>query len=105
MGLITLPIVFDWDEGNLMKNLKKHKVTLKEAEHVFFNRPLLLFEDNLHSTSEERYKALGKSSDNRKLLTVFTLRNGKLRVISIRDMSRKERSEYENIKENSNIQE
>lgn len=100
MGLVTLPIVFDWDEGNLSKNLRKHNVSLQEAEQVFFNRPLLLSADILHSNSEERYKALGKSDTNRKLVAVFTLRSGKLRIISIRDMSQKERSEYEKVKEN-----
>ena len=98
-----MPIVFDWDEGNLSKNLKKHNVNLQEAEQIFFNKPLLLSEDSVHSTSEVRYKALGKSDDNRKLLAIFTLRSGKLRVISIRDMSQKERSSYEDAKENPQL--
>ncbi|HUD06793.1 MAG TPA: BrnT family toxin [Candidatus Saccharimonadales bacterium] len=103
MRLLTLPLFFDWDEGNLSKNRKKHSVGMQEAEQIFFNKPLLLSDTNLHSTSEKRYKALGKTNDNRELLAIFTLRNNKLRIISIRDMSRRERKEYENTKENPNV--
>jgi uncharacterized DUF497 family protein len=102
MRLSSLPATFDWDEGNLSKNFKKHGVSIQEAEQIFSNKPLLVF-NALHSPSEERYKALGRSNENRKLLAIFTVRNSKLRVISIRDMSRKERREYENVKENPNI--
>ena len=93
MKLIPSQLDFNWDEGNFKKNLDKHKVTMQEAEQLFFNTPLFLYD--LPFTSEKRYKALGRSSKNRKLLAIFTLRNNKIRIISIRDMSRKERSEYE----------
>lgn len=96
MRLIPVPLEFDWDEGNLSKNLHKHNVTLQETEQMFYNKPLLL-SDALPFKSETRYKAFGRSNNNRKLLAVFTVRNNKLRIISIRDMSRKERSEYEKI--------
>ncbi len=96
MRLLDLPLVFDWDEGNLKKNIKKHNVGMQEAEQIFFNEPLILSDTNLRSSSEKRYKALGRTNNNRKLLAIFTLRNNKLRIISVRDMSRKERKEYEN---------
>ena len=95
MRLIPNPLEFDWDEGNLNKNLKEHSVSIQEAEQTFFNRSLLL-SDILLFTSEKRYKALGRSNSDRKLLAIFTVRNKKVRVISVRDMSRKERNEYEN---------
>jgi uncharacterized DUF497 family protein len=88
---------FDWDEGTARKN-EKHGVSMAEAEQVFFNQPLLLLEDGAHSQSEPRFHALGKTDTGRMLHITFTLRqSGALvRVISARDMHRKERAIYEN---------
>ncbi|TAN48773.1 MAG: BrnT family toxin [Methylococcaceae bacterium] len=87
---------FDWDAGNARKN-DKHAVALGEAEQVFFNQPLLLLDDSKHSQKEPRYHALGKSDKGRLLHITFTLRHdGRLiRVISARDMHKKERMIYE----------
>ena len=87
---------FDWDDGNARKN-EKHGVTQSEAEEVFFNQPLLLLEDARHGVQESRFHALGKTHEGRTLHIAFTLRaDGTLiRVISARDMHRKERSIYE----------
>ena len=87
---------FEWDSGNERKN-DKHGVSMAEAEQVFFNAPLLLLDDVAHSQSEVRVHALGKTDDGRPLHITFTLRrSGELiRVISARDMHRKERSVYE----------
>jgi uncharacterized DUF497 family protein len=88
---------FDWDEGNSRKSSQKHNVIQSEAEQLFFNQPLLLLEDIAHSHKEARYHALGKTDDGRQLHVTFTLRaKGTLiRVISARDMNRKERNIYE----------
>jgi hypothetical protein len=87
---------YDWDEGNTRKN-EKHGVSMAEAEQVFFNAPLLLLEDEKHSSHEPRFHALGESDDKRLLHITFTLRyaSRKIRVISARDMHRKERAIYE----------
>lgn len=87
---------FNWDEGNARKN-EKHSVSMAEAEQVFFNAPLLLLEDDAHSQQEPRLHALGKTDEGRALHLTLTLRgSGKLiRVISARDMHRKERAIYE----------
>lgn len=87
---------FDWDEGNYRKN-DKHGVTVAECEQLFFNAPLLLLDDNKHSQQEPRFHALGKSDAGRLLHITFTLRSqGKaIRVISARDMHKKERAIYE----------
>lgn len=87
---------FDWDEGNARKN-EKHGVSTAEAEQVFFNAPLLLLEDSGHSQSEARIHALGKTDEGRALHITLTLRQAGtlLRVISARDMHRKERAIYE----------
>jgi hypothetical protein len=88
---------FDWDAGNSRKSTQKHNVIQSEAEQIFFNQPLLLLDDIEHSQKEARYHALGKTDDDRQLHVTFTLRaKGTLiRVISARDMNRKERIIYE----------
>jgi uncharacterized protein len=87
---------FDWDVGNARKN-EKHGVTQSEAEQIFFNEPLLVAEDAQHSRNETRYQALGKTDFMRLLHVTYTLRahGTKIRVISARAMSVKERRLYE----------
>lgn len=88
---------FDWDDGNARKSVEKHDVSQGEAEQIFFNDPLLINEDAVHSVQEPRLNALGKADTGRFLHVTFTLRNdGRLiRVISARPMHRKERARYE----------
>lgn len=92
----TQIIGFEWDAGNERKN-EKHGVTMVETEQVFFNAPLLLLEDAAHSQNELRIHALGRTDAARALHITFTLRkSGQLiRVISARDMHRKERAIYD----------
>ena len=87
---------FDWDGGNARKN-DKHGVSMAEAEQVFFNAPLLLLADEQHSRQEPRHHALGSTDEGRMLHITFTLRKAGslIRVISARDMHRKERAIYE----------
>lgn len=93
--MLPKPVAFDWNKGNIDKNLLKHEVTNKEAEEVFSNKPLKTFKDIGHSQEEDRFVALGKTDNERKLYIVFTIRNQKIRVISARNQSRKERKLYE----------
>ncbi len=88
---------FDWDAGNARKSVDKHDVSQAEAEQVLFNEPLLTVPDAKHSANEQRIHALGRTDDGRLLHITFTLRDKdtKIRVISARDMSRKERSYYD----------
>lgn len=88
---------FDWDHGNERKSADKHSVSTSEAEQVFFNEPLLLSEDGHHSALERRLHALGRTNESRFLHVTFTLRreNSLIRVVSARDMNRKERRHYE----------
>ena len=87
---------FQWDEGNARKSADKHGVTQAEAEQVFIGEPLLVVRDEGHSGNEERFHALGATHAGRRLHIAFTLRlEGTLiRVISARDMHRKERAIY-----------
>ena len=86
---------FEWDTGNTEKN-KKHNVEDKEAEEAFLDDGKVIFKDKLHSTDlEERFILLGKSKKNRLLYIVFTERDEKLRIISARDINKKEVHLYE----------
>ena len=86
---------FQWDRGNIDKNLIKHNVEDWECEQVFFNKPILVLEDPRHSLSEKRWAAFGKTDADRLLVVVFTKRRNLLRVISARDMNKKEKQFYE----------
>lgn len=94
MFKLPVPLSFDRDKSNLEKNWKKHKVHFKEAEEIFLNLLLRTFKDIKHSQKENRFVALGVTNNGRKLYIVFTIRNKKIRIISARDMSKKERKLY-----------
>lgn len=87
---------FDWDAGNARKN-ERHGVSQAEAEQIFFDLRLLVVLDDRHSQAEPRFHGLGTTLAGRLLHVTFNLRVGgkKIRVISARDMSRKERTYYE----------
>jgi len=87
---------FEWDAGNNCKN-QKHGVSAAEAEHIFFNKPIIVTPDVAHSPTEPRFRALGSTNEGRRLTVIFTIRSGNtlLRVISARDMHRKERAIYD----------
>ncbi len=86
---------FDWDDGNIHKNEKKHNLKWITIEEVFFNEPLLIVEDFKHSVGECRCVALGKNNFDDLITVVFTLRANYIRVISARVVSKKERVIYE----------
>jgi uncharacterized protein len=87
---------FEWDQGNARKN-ERHGVSQSEAEQVFFDVRLFVATDPNHSNDEPRYHTLGSTFDGRRLHITFTLRDSmtRIRVISARDMHRKERQIYE----------
>lgn len=86
---------FEWDDGNSLKNWLSHKVSVGECEQVFFNEPLIIFDDTRHSLEEQRWFLLGKSDTDRLLFIVFTVRKNLIRVISARDMNKNERRIYD----------
>ncbi len=101
-NLLESCIGFDWDEWNTSKNWEEHRVTPEEAESIFFHDPLLLRSDTGHSTREKRYLAMGETPAGRRLLLAFTVRRKLIRVISARDMNRRETEAYRRYeKENS----
>jgi len=95
MKILKQPIKFQWDKANQDKNLIKHKVSNQECEEVFFDQDKKTFKDVLHSQQEERYIIIGQTKQKRLLFIVFTIRADKIRVISARNLNRKERKFYE----------
>jgi uncharacterized protein len=85
---------FQWDEGNASKSWGKHGVSWTEAEQVFMNRPVVVTGDAAHSGREARQFCFGHTNEGRLLTVVFTVRGKRLRVISARPMSRRERTGY-----------
>jgi uncharacterized DUF497 family protein len=81
---------FQWDEGNASKNWIRHRVTDFECEQVFFNRPLVVRDDEGHSGLEQRFFALGRTDADRGLFLAFTVRGALIRIISARDMTVRE---------------
>jgi uncharacterized DUF497 family protein len=94
---------FEWDQGNARKSETKHDVTRSESEQMFFKQPILVLEDSKHSQAESRYHALGITDSGRELHVTFTLRSAGtlIRVISARDMHKKEGTVYEQAKKDA----
>ena len=88
---------FEWDQANTGKIWQRHHVTFHECEEVFFHEPFGFAPDLSHSVVEQRYFAYGRTTLGRLLTIIFTIRSNRIRVISARDMSRKERKLHEKI--------
>ena len=95
MDLSLTIIAFEWDEANQTKNWTKHEVSWQECEDVFFNEPLFIQPDIRHSLKEDRYHALGHTNRHRLLYVSFTIRKERIRIVSAREMSHKERKIYD----------
>lgn len=85
---------FEWDAGNVGKN-GKHGVSDSESEEVFFDSDKMILKDILHSHAEERLILLGNTKKKRLLFVAFTRRKNRVRIISARDVNKKERGLYE----------
>jgi hypothetical protein len=93
---VTRVIEFDWDQWNLQKNETKHGVSRLEAESAFHDPRYRLYQDLVHSTDREhRYILYARSLENRVLMVGFTVRASRVRVITARLASRRERRVYE----------
>ena len=102
MDILPEPLSFEWDKGNMPKNLYKHGVTYQEAEEMFSKDPLVLTRDQAHSRpGERRFGAFGKTKARRRLFAIFIIKGNKIRVISVRDMTRTEEDVYEDFERNS----
>ena len=88
---------FEWDKNNTAKNWFAHKVSPSECEQIFFNKPIIIKDATEHKSTEVRFYAMGQTDENRQLFIVFTIRKNLIRVISARDMSKKERKVYKSL--------
>lgn len=85
---------FEWDDANI-EHIASHNVTPEEAEQIFFDINNALKEDIKHSIIEDRFIIIGKTQKGRLLYQIFTKRKNKIRVISSRDINKKEVKLYE----------
>lgn len=99
MVILEEPILFQWDDGNREKSLKKHSISPEECEEAFADVQKLTWPDIPHSQTEERYMLFGSTKQGHILTVVYTLREGYIRVISARPANKKERNLYHNYHE------
>ena len=86
---------FEWDRRKARYNRRKHRVTFEEAHTVFSDPLARIFDDPDHSMVEKRELIIGHSNRGRRLVVSFTERNGKVRIISARAATKRERTQYE----------
>ena len=91
MRVLPEPLQFEWDPGNLDKNWKKHGVPWEECEEVFFDPHKRILKDALHSGHEARHILLGRTPKGRLLFVAFTIRGKRIRIISARNLNRREK--------------
>ena len=86
---------FEWDRSKESANLRKHRIGFDEALTVFADPLAGIFEDETHSESEQREIVIGHSARQRLLIVSFTVRAERIRIISARRATQREREEYE----------
>ena len=85
---------FEWDASKERLNFLKHRVRFEEAVRVFRDATAKLFDDPDHSDTEHRMILIGHSA-NRLLVVSVTERQGRIRLISARRATPREREDYE----------
>ena len=90
-----MAFTFEWDLQKATTNARKHGVTFDEAATAFGDPFGLIVDDQRHSEAERRFVLLGVSQSNRLLAVMFTERGDRLRLISARAATRRERRHYE----------
>ena len=88
-------LAFEWDKNKARENVRKHGVSFEEASTIFADPLARTIYDPLHSDEEDRFVMLGESQRRRLLVVVFTDRDDRIRVISARVATRRERKDYE----------
>ena len=90
---------FEWDPSKARQNLRKHQVSFEEAATVFGDPLAITYPDPDHSTSEQRFITIGLSSANRALIVAHADRGEKIRIITARRTTQRERRHYEEYEE------
>lgn len=91
MNLLECIREFEWDAHNKNKNFLKYRVTDQECEEIFFDDRKKNLKDALHSSRETRYVVIGRTRQQRLLFMACAIRDNKIRIISARDLNKKER--------------
>jgi len=86
---------FEWDKEKAGINFQKHGVSFEEASTVWDDYFVVDLYDDDHSIEENRFLIAGESVQNRLLIVSYTEKHGKIRIISARELTPKERREYE----------
>ena len=86
---------FEWDPSKASENIRKHQVSFTEAATIFGDALSLTVSDPDHSEQEHRYITIGHSERGRPLMVAYTERLTRIRIISARMLTRKERQAYE----------
>lgn len=92
---VSLSLGFEWDPAKAQENIRNHGVTFEEAVTVFGDPFARIFDDPEHSSDEPREIIVGYSETERLLLVSFTERPPKVRIISARRATRRERQSHE----------
>jgi hypothetical protein len=92
-------VEFEWDAKKAAKNLRKHKVSSIEAATVFGDFLGATAAERAHSPGEQRYITVGLSSSGRLLMVAHAERDDRIRIISARTLTAKEKRAYENTQE------
>lgn len=90
-----MELKFEWDEEKAKINFQKHCISFEEAQTVFNDPLAYIFDDQWHSTDEQREIIIGHDDRGRLVLVCFTERNKAIRIISARLATKKERRDYE----------
>lgn len=90
---------FEWDPSKARQNLRKHQVSFEEAATVFGDPLAITYPDPDHSTSEQRFITIGLSNVSRTLIVAHADRDEKIRIISARRTTQRERRHYEEYEE------
>jgi uncharacterized DUF497 family protein len=86
---------FEWDLRKAERNLAAHGVSFDEASTVFGDPLAATAEDSAHSEVENRFVTIGQSSSGRLLVVIHTERGERIRLISARTATHRERRQYE----------
>jgi len=87
--------IFEWDEDKEKSNFRKHRISFNEGETVFYDSYSITIPDPDHSIEEHRFIDIGTSNKNRVLVVVYTEREDRIRIISVRKATSVERKIYE----------
>jgi len=90
-----MKLTFEWDEGKARANFRKHNVSFDEGKTIFNDPFLLTYPDIDSFETEERRINIGLSAKNRVLVLIHTERQSKIRIISCRKATARERRHYE----------